>query len=80
MILSEGLNDVLARIDSDFAASGCDSKEVNNPFGSDAVSYTHLPCRTECGDTVPAVASRQLLCQHVPAYCNTNYALSLIHI
>lgn len=25
MILSEGLNDVLARIDSDFAASGCDS-------------------------------------------------------
>ena len=37
MILSEGLNDVLARIDSDFAASGCDSKEVNNPFGSDVV-------------------------------------------
>ena len=31
MILSEGLNDVLARIDSDFAASGCDRKEVNNP-------------------------------------------------
>lgn len=37
MILSEGLNDVLARIDSDFAASGCDGKEVNNPFGSDVV-------------------------------------------
>ena len=33
MTLSEGLNDVLARIGSDFAASGCDSKEVNNPFG-----------------------------------------------
>lgn len=27
MILSEGLNDVLARIDSDFAASGCDGSE-----------------------------------------------------
>ena len=37
MILSEGLDDVLARIDSDFAASGCDGKEVNNPFGSDVV-------------------------------------------
>ena len=36
-ILSEGLNDVLARIDSDFTASGCDGKEVNNPFGSDVV-------------------------------------------
>ena len=37
MILSAGLDDVLARIDSDFAASGCDGKEVNNPFGSDVV-------------------------------------------
>ena len=37
MILSEGLTDVLARIDADFSASGCDGKEVNNPFGSDVV-------------------------------------------
>lgn len=44
MILSEGLNDVLARIDSDFAASGCDSKEVNNPFGSDVV-FNAIPSK-----------------------------------
>lgn len=34
-ILSEGLSDVLARIDADFAASGCDEKEVKNPYGAD---------------------------------------------
>ena len=36
-ILSEGLVDVLARIDADYAASGCDGMEVNNPYGSDVV-------------------------------------------
>lgn len=36
-ILSEGLTDVLDRIDDDFAASGCDAMEVNNPYGSDVV-------------------------------------------
>lgn len=36
-ILSEGLTDVLERIDSDFALSGCDGKEINNPFGADVV-------------------------------------------
>lgn len=36
-ILSEGLVDVLARIDADFATSGCDGMEVNNPYGSDVV-------------------------------------------
>lgn len=36
-ILSEGLTDVLARIDADFAASGCDEKEVNNPYGADVL-------------------------------------------
>lgn len=36
-ILSEGLTDVLERIDSDFASSGCDGKEINNPFGADVV-------------------------------------------
>lgn len=37
MILSEGLTDVLDRIEADFAVSGCDGKEINNPFGSDVV-------------------------------------------
>lgn len=37
MILSEGLTDVLDRIEADFAASSCDGKEINNPFGSDVV-------------------------------------------
>ena len=36
-ILSEGLADVLERIDADFAASGCDEMEINNPYGSDIV-------------------------------------------
>jgi hypothetical protein len=36
-VLSEGLTDVLERIDSDFAASGCDGKEVVNPYESDIV-------------------------------------------
>ena len=36
-VLSEGLADVLARIDSNFAFSGCDSMEVNNPYGSDVI-------------------------------------------
>lgn len=36
-ILSEGLVDVLTRIDADFASSGCDGMEVNNPYGSDVV-------------------------------------------
>lgn len=36
-ILSEGLSDVLARIDADFSASDCDEKEVNNPYGADIV-------------------------------------------
>lgn len=34
-VLSEGLTDVLDRIDDDFEASGCDEKEINNPYGSD---------------------------------------------
>ena len=36
-VLSEGLVDVLARIDADYASSGCDIKEVNNHYGSDVV-------------------------------------------
>ena len=30
-VLSEGLVDVLDRIDTNYASSGCDEKEVNNP-------------------------------------------------
>ena len=36
-VLSEGLVDVLSRIDANFTSSGCDIKEINNPFGSDVV-------------------------------------------
>ncbi len=34
-VLSEGLEDTLARIDEDFIASGRDEKEINNPYGAD---------------------------------------------
>ncbi len=34
-VLSEGLADVLDRIDEDFEESGCDEKEIDNPYGSD---------------------------------------------
>ncbi len=34
-VLSEGLQEVLDRIDQNFASSGCDGKEINNPYGSD---------------------------------------------
>ena len=36
-VLSEGLVDVLSRIDDDFSSSGCDTMEVNNPYGSDVI-------------------------------------------
>lgn len=37
--LSDGLEDILYRINEDFLSSGCDEKEVNNPYGSDVRSY-----------------------------------------
>lgn len=43
MILSEGLNDVLARIDSDFAASGCDSKPCTCRFSVGAYLFLRTP-------------------------------------
>ena len=53
-ILSEGLTDVLDRIDSDFAASGCDEKEVNNPYGADIVfnanSFVAMYCASKDTD------------------------------
>lgn len=36
-ILTEGLTNVLDRINSDYASSGCDGMEINNPYGSDVV-------------------------------------------
>lgn len=41
-ILSEGLDDVLARIDADFASSGADGMEVENPYGSGPVYNVNL--------------------------------------
>lgn len=36
-VLTEALTDTLNAIEADFASSGCDGKEINNPFGSDVV-------------------------------------------
>ena len=41
-ILSEGLEDVLARIDADFAASGGDCKDVINPYAGNLMSNINL--------------------------------------
>lgn len=41
-ILNEGLDDVLARIDADFAASGGDEMEVHNPYASAPVYNANL--------------------------------------
>ena len=53
-VLSEGLVDVLSRIDTNFAASGCDSMEVNNPYGSDVVfnanSFISMYCASKDQD------------------------------
>lgn len=53
-ILSEGLTDVLERIDTDFATSSCDEKEVNNPYGSDinfnASSFVAMYCASKDTD------------------------------
>ncbi len=53
-ILSEGLTDVLDRIDADFAASGCDEKEVNNPYGADIIfnanSFVAMYCASKDTD------------------------------
>ena len=41
-ILAEGLDDVLARINVDYAASGADGKEVENSYGSSPVYNVNL--------------------------------------
>jgi len=35
LVLSEGLTETLNQIDANFANSGCDRKEINNPYGAD---------------------------------------------
>lgn len=41
-ILAEGLDNVLARIDADFTASGADGKEIKNPYSSGPVYNVNL--------------------------------------
>lgn len=41
-ILNEGLDDVLARIDADFAASGGDGKEIINPYAAEPMYNANL--------------------------------------
>lgn len=56
-ILSEGLTDVLERIDSDFASSGCDGKEINNPFGVDVVFNANAFVSQYCAHKDTDIAS-----------------------
>ena len=56
-ILSEGLTDVLERIDSDFASSGCDGKEINNPFGADVVFNANAFVSQYCAHKATDIAS-----------------------
>ena len=63
-VLSEGLADVLERIDADFAASGCDQKEINNPYGSDvrfnANYFISMYCASRDSD-VESISKDELL-------------------
>lgn len=56
-ILSEGLVDVLTRIDTDFASSGCDGMEVNNPYGSDVVFNANYIISLYCASKDTDVSS-----------------------
>ena len=59
-VLSEGLVDVLSRIDTDFAASGCDSMEVNNPYGSDVVFNSNYFISMYCASKDQDISSISL--------------------
>lgn len=63
-VLSEGLADILERIDADFAASGCDQKEINNPYGSDvrfnANYFISMYCASKDAD-VESISKDELL-------------------
>ena len=69
-ILSEGLTDVLERIDSDFASSGCDGKEINNPFGADVVFNANAFVSQYCAhkDTDIASISKEDSHEHANQY------------
>lgn len=78
-ILSEGLTDVLARIDADFAASGCDEKEVNNPYGADVLfnanQFISMYCASKDTD-VESISQSDLeavLRQHVDQLYSFTY-------
>ena len=63
-VLSEGLADVLERIDADFAASGCDQREINNPYGSgirfNANFFISMYCSSKDAD-VESISKDELL-------------------
>ena len=78
-ILSEGLTATLADIDADFAASGCDEKEVNNPYGSDIVfnsnQFISMYCASKNTD-VESISQSDLestLRQHVDKLYSFTY-------
>ena len=78
MILSEGLTDVLDRIEADFAASGCDGKEINNPFGSDVVFNANAFVSQYCAykDTDAASISQEDMEELLAANKNKLYSFT----
>ena len=59
-ILSEGLADVLTRIESNFASSGCDDIEINNPYGSDVIFNANYFISMYCASKNTEIASISL--------------------
>ena len=59
-VLSEGLVDVLSRIDANFTSSGCDIKEINNPYGSDVVFNANAIISMYCASKVVDIKSISL--------------------
>lgn len=63
-VLSEGLNATLSDIADDFAASGCDDYEIDNPYGSDirfnANYFISLYCASKDTD-VTSISDEDLL-------------------
>lgn len=59
-ILSEGLADVLTRIESNFASSGCDDMEINNPYGSDVIFNANYFISMYCASKNTEIASISL--------------------
>ena len=59
-ILSEGLADVLTRVESNFASSGCDDMEINNPYGSDVIFNANYFISMYCASKNTEIASISL--------------------